>query len=127
MKEENVEGGRVPEKRERTETIVAWAVVAFLVAIMFIRVFIAIWTVGDRPRTWNYRTAPQIPAEAYSSTMPSSTTTENVPSQVVLPPPAFGKHAAGGMQMAPSGPAKGKAAQKTPPASHQPVPAGGPR
>ena len=94
MPEERTEDGEVTAPREQGGTITAWLVVAFLVAAMFLRVFVAIRTVGSRPQVYSYRSAPLIPAEAPSSTQPASTSTENVPAQVELPPPAVGKQAA---------------------------------
>jgi hypothetical protein len=76
----------------RRQTIVAWVVVALLVAIMIARVVIAIWTIGDRGRTWQYRVAPLVPAETYSSTQPASASTK-APRQVELPKPTVGKRA----------------------------------
>ncbi len=73
------------QKRERRENIVAWAVVALLVAIMFLRVLIGMALYDDPPRTWQYRVSPQIPAQSYSSTAPS-TGSLNVAPQVPLTP-----------------------------------------
>lgn len=75
----------------RRQTIVAWMVIAVLVAIMIARVVIAIWTIGDRGQTWQYRVAPLVPAETYSSTQPASASTK-APRQVDLPKPVVGKH-----------------------------------
>lgn len=79
-------------ERVRRETIVAWAVVALLVAIMFARVALAIWTIGDRRVTWQYRVAPMTPAESPASTQPASSSTK-APKQVELPRPVVGKRA----------------------------------
>ncbi len=70
--------------RERRETVVAWLVVLGLVIVMLVRGALAFWMYGDRPRTWQYRTAPYIPAETYSSTQPAPRGA--APKQVTLPP-----------------------------------------
>ncbi len=94
MGEEHPAGKGVIEQppRERRETVVAWIVIITLVAAMFVRVIIAMWTVGERPQTWRYRDAPMIPAETYSSTRPSAPSA-TAPRQVELPPPTVGEKA----------------------------------
>ncbi len=81
------EGRTVIERHERKETIVAWIVIVVLVSSMFVRALVSIGLYGlhNRPRHWQYRTTPYIPAQAYSSTRPASSSTE-VPKQVPLPP-----------------------------------------
>jgi hypothetical protein len=76
----------------RRETVVAWVVVLILVFTMIISGFISIWTIGDRGQSWQYRTAPLVPGETYSSTQPVSTSTQ-APKQVELPPATVGKKA----------------------------------
>lgn len=70
--------------KERRETVVAWLIIFGLVAVMVARALLALWMYGDRPRTWQYRTTPQIPAETYSTTRPTPRGT--APKQVELPP-----------------------------------------
>ena len=79
--------GKAIEVDDRKETVVAWIVVALLVAVMFARALIAIGLFGTsyHARNWDYGTAPQIPAQAYSSTRPASGSTQ-VEKQVQLPP-----------------------------------------
>ena len=70
--------------KERRETVIAWLVILGLVAVMVVRAALAFWMYGDRPRTWQYRTAPSIPAETYASTRPAPR--GPAPKQVTLPP-----------------------------------------
>ncbi len=86
MNDSESSGGTV-ERGDRRETIIGWIVVSFLVAMMFVMagVHIAIFGLRYLGRYWDYRTTPQIPAQAYSSTRPSSGSTE-VEKQVQLPP-----------------------------------------
>lgn len=83
---------RTTERNERRATMVAWAIVAFLVAAMLARGFLSMWMVGDRPQNFRYRTAPLVPGETYSSSAPASTSTQ-APKQVDLPPATVGKKA----------------------------------
>ena len=77
----------VIERDDRRETVVAWIVVIVLVGAMFFRALVSIWLYGlsGPPRHWEYRTTPSIPAQAYASTRPASTSTQ-VEKQVTLPP-----------------------------------------
>jgi len=77
--------GKVLESGERRETVVAWIVIALLVAVMFFRAALSMWLYGNPPRSWQYRVSPQIPAQAYGSTQPASPSTQ-VEKQVPLPP-----------------------------------------
>ncbi len=72
---------------ERKETVVAWIIVVLLVGSMFFRALLSIWLygIGTPTRHWQYRTVPQTPAQAYSSTRPASSSTQ-VEKQVPLPP-----------------------------------------
>jgi len=70
--------------RDRRETVVAWLVILGLVVVMLVRAALAFRMYGDRPRTWQYRTAPYIPAETYASTQPAPRGA--APKQVTLPP-----------------------------------------
>ena len=85
-------GKRELERNERRATIAAWLVVAALVLIMLANGLLALFVIGSRPETFQYRTAPLVPAETYSSSEAASTSTE-APKQVELPPAVVGKKA----------------------------------
>jgi len=63
----------------------AWFVVMLAVAAMLALSLTTLFTIGDRPRTWQFRSAPFIPAQTYSSTQPASAS-RVAPKQVELPP-----------------------------------------
>ena len=69
----------------RRETRLAWFVVVLAVVAMLALSLTTLFTIGDRPRTWQFRSAPFIPAETYASTQPASASTV-APKQVELPP-----------------------------------------
>ena len=85
-------GKRAIERNERRATLVAWTIIACLVAVMLLWAFFSLRVIGDRPQTFHYRTAPLVPAETYSSSEPASTSTQ-APKQVNLPPAVVGKRA----------------------------------
>jgi len=85
-------GKKELERNERRATIVAWVVVAALVLIMLANGFLALFVIGSRPETFQYRSAPLVPAETYSSSEAVSTSTQ-APKQVDLPPAVVGKKA----------------------------------
>jgi len=63
----------------------AWFVVVLAVAAMLALSLTTLFTIGDRRPTWDFRSAPFIPAQTYASTQPASASTV-APKQVVLPP-----------------------------------------
>jgi hypothetical protein len=89
---QHASGKKALESDERRATIVAWLVVAALVLIMLANGFLALFVIGNRSETFQYRTAPLVPAEAYSSSEAASTSTQ-APKQVDLPPAVVGKKA----------------------------------
>lgn len=80
------------ERAERTQTLVAWVVVAILAAFMLVMGFLLRTAIGDRGQTWQYRTSPLVPAQTYSSTRAASASTQ-APKQVELPPPTVKREA----------------------------------
>jgi len=66
-------------------------IVALLCALILSYAYLLFRLVGDRPRTWQYRSAPLIPAESYLSSQPVPESP--APVQVELPPATVGKKA----------------------------------
>jgi hypothetical protein len=68
----------------------AWVIVIALVLAILGWNILAWRAIGNRPRTWSYRSAPTTPAASYGSTE-SPPPNSQVPKQMELPPSADGQ------------------------------------
>jgi hypothetical protein len=73
-------------------TVLPVVVVALVIAYIATLTYLLSGKVADRPRVWQYKSPPLIPAESYETTNPVPVSTE-APEQVELPPPTVGKRA----------------------------------